>query len=132
MYLFDTDILSNLMTRAPSDTLQARMQSTPVDDQYTSSITLGELTYGARRRGSRRLLAQIELLVVNNLEVLSFDAPAATVYGAIRSDLEANGTPIGDADTRIASIALARRLIVVTRNVRHFSRVPGLAVENWL
>ena len=132
MYLFDTDILSNLMTRTPSDALQARMQGIPVDDQYTSSITLGELTYGARRRGSRRLLEQIELLVVNNLEVLSFDATAATVYGAIRSDLEANGNPIGDADTRIASIALARSLIVVTRNVRHFSRVPGLAVENWL
>jgi len=46
--------------------------------------------------------------------------------------LEQRGTPIGDADLRIAAIALSRGLIVVTGNVREFQRVPGLQVENWL
>ena len=50
----------------------------------------------------------------------------------MRAEPERRGTPIGDADLRIASIALDRDLTVVTGNVRHFKKVPGLAVENWL
>lgn len=67
-----------------------------------------------------------------NLPVLPFDASAARRYGEVRAELERRGTPIGDADLRIASIALDRDLTVVTGNVRHFEKVPGLAVENWL
>jgi tRNA(fMet)-specific endonuclease VapC len=68
----------------------------------------------------------------SNLEVLSFDEPAARIYGRVRAEMERRGTPIDEADLRIASIALARQLTVVTGNVRHFGRVPGLVVENWL
>jgi hypothetical protein len=53
-------------------------------------------------------------------------------YGEIRAGLERLGTPIGDADVRIAAIALSRGLKVVTANERHFRRVPGLETENWL
>lgn len=63
--------------------------------------------------------------------MLPFDADAAYQYGELRAELKRRGTPIGDADTRIASIALVRDLTVITSNVRHFQRVPGLAVENW-
>ena len=58
--------------------------------------------------------------------------PAARRYGEVRTELERRGTPLGDADLRIAAIALARGLTVVTGNIRHFQRVPGLQVENWL
>ena len=64
--------------------------------------------------------------------VLPFDASAARRYGEIRALLEGQGTPIGDAILRLAGIALARRLTVVTANTRHFERVPALPVENWL
>lgn len=67
-----------------------------------------------------------------NLTILSFDVDAARIYGELRATLEGQGTPIGDADMRIASIALANDLAVVTGNVRHFARVPELIVENWL
>ena len=49
MYLLDTDILSNLLKRAPSTTLIAKLASVPIEQQFTSSITLGELVYGAYR-----------------------------------------------------------------------------------
>ena len=54
------------------------------------------------------------------------------IRAAAGAYLEAQGTPIGHPDTQIAAIALANDLTVVTGNVRHFQRVPGLAVENWL
>jgi tRNA(fMet)-specific endonuclease VapC len=57
---------------------------------------------------------------------------AAEIYGPLRSELEAKGKRLDEPDLRIASISLARRLILVTGNVRHFGRVPGLAVEDWL
>jgi tRNA(fMet)-specific endonuclease VapC len=134
MYLLDTDILSNLTKRAPSTTLIAKLASVPIEQQFTSSITLGELVYGAYRKGitGDALLERMERTVLLNLPVLPFDATAARRYGEVRAYLENQGTPIGDADIRIASIALTRGLAVVTGNVRRFSQVPGLQVENWL
>ncbi|MBI4288715.1 MAG: type II toxin-antitoxin system VapC family toxin [Chloroflexi bacterium] len=134
MYLLDTDILSNLFRRTPSTTLIARLASVPSERQFTSSITLGELVYGCLRLGAggRALLERLENMLLAHLPVLPFDAPAARSYGEMRAELEVHGTPIGDADMRIAAIALARGLTVVTGNVRHFQRIPGLRVENWL
>ena len=132
MYLLDTDILSNLMMRRPSRSLEAKMASVPTAVQFASSITLGELIYGAEKKGSSRLMREIEERVASHLPVLPFDAEAARRYGVVRAELENRGTPIGDADVRIASIALVRGLIMVTGNTRHFGRVPNLPVENWL
>ena len=134
MYLLDTDILGNLMRRAPSVPLLARIAAVPPDQQFTSSITLGELMYGAHRLSvdSARLLDEIEQKPLPNLPVLPFDASAARRYGEVRALLEGQGTPIGDADARIAGTALARGLTVVTANTGYFERVPGLSVEDWL
>ena len=134
MYLLDTDILSNLMKRSPSSALVARVARVPPEQQFTSSITLGELVYGAHRLRERTtiLMERIEDVLVPNLHVLSFDAAAARRYGEVRAKLERSGTPIGDADLRIAAIALSHHLKVVTGNERHFQRVPELEIENWL
>lgn len=133
-YLLDTDILSNLMKRSPSSALVARVVRTPPEEQFTSSVTLGELIYGAHRFEGRTaaLLESIERALLPNLPVLPFDAFAARRYGEVRAKLEKEGTPIGDADMRIAAIALVRGFKVVTGNERHFRRVPGLEVENWM
>ena len=64
--------------------------------------------------------------------VLPFNEAAAEIYGALRADLERIGKRLDDPDLRIASIALSRDLTLVTGNVRYFSRVPGLRIENWL
>ncbi len=134
MYLLDTDILSNLIKRSPSAVLIAKLASVPIERQFTSSVTLGELVYGAYRLGDRArlLLEQIDQTLLPNIPVLPFDSAAARRYGEVRAQLERQGTPLGDADLRIASIALTNDLIMVTGNVRHFQRVPDLSVENWL
>ena len=133
MYLLDTDILSNLMKRAPASALVTRLARVRPEDQFTSSVTLGELLYGAHRSSrTATLLERIEETLLPELPVLPFDAAAARRYGEIRAELERRGNPIGDADTRVASIALSRGLTVVTGNERHFRRVPGLEIENWL
>ena len=132
--MLDTDILSNLMKRTPSSGLVARVARVPPEQQFTSSITLGELVYGAHRLRERTavLLERIEDALLPNLPVLPFDTSAARRYGEIRAELEQRGAPIGDADVRIAAIALAHGFKVVTGNERHFRRVPGLGIENWL
>ena len=134
MYLLDTDTLSNLLKPVPSTALIATMASTPPEQQFTSSITLGELFYGAHRLGTSApsLLERIDNILLRNRQVVPFDADAARRYGQVRATLEQRGTPIGDADLRIAAIALTRSLVVVTGNVREFQRVPDLQVENWL
>lgn len=134
MYLMDTDVLSNLLKPVPSTVLVAKMASVPPDQQFTSSITLGELIYGAhllRERG-RSLRLRLEEILTPHPRVLPFDGLAARRYGELRAALEQRGLPIGDSDLRIAAVALVNNLTVITRNVRHFERVPGLAVENWI
>lgn len=134
MYLLDTDILSNLLKRVPSTTLIAKLASVPVEQQFTSSITLGELVYGAYRLRTRTgaLLEQLDKALLPNLPVLPFDVAAARRYGEVRAELEHHGILLGDADLRIGAIALARGLAVITGNVQHFQRIPGLLVANWL
>jgi tRNA(fMet)-specific endonuclease VapC len=133
-YLLDTDVISNLVRRNPSSALVRRLALTDPSMQVTSAITVGELVYGAHRTPSRttELLERIDAVLAANLPAMPFDQVAARQYGRIRADLERSGRPIGDADTRIAAIALAHQLTVVTGNVRHFQAVPGLQVENWL
>ncbi|HEY7953258.1 MAG TPA: PIN domain-containing protein [Solirubrobacteraceae bacterium] len=132
MYCFDTDTLSAVVRRDPPLHLIRRLAQVPAAAQATTTITLGELLYGAAKRDSERLTRQVRALVSSATTILPFDADAAEVYGPLRARLERKGQRLDEPDLRIASIAISRGLTVVTGNVRHFARVPGLAVENWL
>jgi predicted nucleic acid-binding protein len=135
MYCFDTDILSAAMRRDPALHLIRRLARVPSEQQYTTAITLAELLYGAARRGGsagHALATRVRDIVESAQTVLAFDEAAAEVYGPLRARLEAAGTPLAEPDLRIAAIVLARDLTLVTGNLRHFTRVPGLRVESWL
>jgi tRNA(fMet)-specific endonuclease VapC len=132
MYCFDTDVLSAVLRREPPLSLLRRLAQIPPAEQATTTITLGELLYGAARRGSERLVERVREVLTMAAVILPFDAEAAAVYGPLRAELERQGKRLDEPDLRIASIALSRELTLVTGNVRHFRRVPGLAVENWL
>jgi tRNA(fMet)-specific endonuclease VapC len=132
VYCFDTDVLSATMRREPDLALVRRLAQLPPSEQFTTAITLGELLYGAERRGSDRLRQAVRGFVADALTVLPFDEAAAGVYGPLRAQLESRGEPLDEPDLRIASIALARDLILVTGNLRHFARVSDLRVDNWL
>jgi tRNA(fMet)-specific endonuclease VapC len=132
-YLLDTDILSNTLKKQPSPALVARIAETPRSQQFTSSITVGEMLYGALKSSRREeLLSRLASVIWPAIPIVPFDRDAAEVYGRIRVDLEHRGLPLPEADMRIAAIAVSRNMIVVTGNVRHFDRITGLAVENWL
>ena len=132
MYCFDTDVLSAVLRRDPPLHLIRRLAQLPAEQQFTTAVTLGELLYGAAKRGTPELAEQVRQIVRRAAAVLPFDASAAEVYGPLRARLEGEGRRLDEPDLRIASIALSRGLTMVTANVRHFSRVPGLEVENWL
>lgn len=131
-YCFDTDVLSATMRRDPPLHLIRRLAATSPAEQSTTSITLGELVYGASKAGSVRLAERVRHLVREALRVVPFDAEAAEIHGSLRASLESDGKRLAEPDLRIASIALLRDLTLVTSNVRHFARVPGLRVDDWL
>jgi tRNA(fMet)-specific endonuclease VapC len=131
-YCFDTDVLSATIRPAPPLHLIRRLATVAPQDQFTTSITVGELIYGARRIGREDLSRRVEQIVRRAQTVLPFDLTAARAFGALKAVLERRGTPLAEPDLRIASIVLSRSLILVTRNVRHFQRVPELSVENWI
>lgn len=132
-YMLDTDTLIYV--------LNARPQHQRVLDRFNqldprhlglSSITLAELHFGiaqSQRGDSTR--AKLDRIAAA-LAVAPFEDRAARAYGALRAQLQAAGTPIGPLDTLIAAHALSLSLTLVTNNVREFSRVPGLRVENWV
>ena len=131
-YCFDTDILSATIRPAPPLHLIRRLATVPPQEQFTTSITVGELIYGARRVGREDLSRRVEQVIRRAQTVLAFDTTAARTFGVLKATLEQRGTPLAEPDLRIASIALSRGLILVTRNVRHFQRVAELTVENWI
>ncbi len=132
MFCLDTDVLSAVVKRDPPLHLIRRLARTPPTDQCTTAITLGELLYGVTRRGSSALAERVRDLIESAGPVLPFDERAARQYGFLRASLEGAGRRLAEPDLRIASIALSRDATLVTANVRHFARVPGLRVENWL
>ena len=132
-WLFDTDAISEVLRPRPSAQYLAWLRTIPVDEQVTTSITIGELYWGAFRSQARaRHLQNIDERVLPALRVLPFDVAAARRYGELKAALEAQGTPLADADLQIAAIALVGGHELVTGNVRHFSRIPGLRLNTAL
>jgi tRNA(fMet)-specific endonuclease VapC len=129
-YLLDTNILSELV-RHPGGVVAKRIALAGEDRICTSIIVACELRFGAAKRRSDRLTAQLDT-VLAALDVLPFDAPADRCYADLRMRLESAGTPVGPNDMLIAAHALAIDAVVVTANLREFSRIEGLVAENWL
>lgn len=128
-YLLDTDISIYTIKNKPEKVRKAFKQH---DGQMAiSTITLGELLYGAERSAKpEENLAVVEGFAAR-LEVLAFEGQDAAHFGQLRAELAAKGKPIGPYDMLIAAHARSRGLILVTNNMKEFKRVPGLRVENW-
>ena len=129
-FLLDTNIVSDLV-RDPGGRASRRIARAGEQNVCTSIIVAAEMRYGIAKRGSPRLLAQLET-IFRRLEILPLESPSDVVYGDLRARLERTGTLIGPNDLLIAAQALALDLTVVTDNEREFSRVPDLRIENWL
>ncbi|WVT77964.1 type II toxin-antitoxin system VapC family toxin (plasmid) [Sinorhizobium chiapasense] len=130
LFMLDTNIVSEL-ARNPRGQVAERIAEVGPDAICVSIITAAELRYGCAKKGSPKLLAQIEA-ILGSILVLALDVPADTKYGDIRTELEAKGKPIGPNDLLIAAHACAAEAVLVTANTGEFMRIPNLRVENWL
>ena len=128
--MLDTNIVSDLI-RNPHGKVADRLSKIGLPKACVSILTAGELRYGARKRGSNRLSDDIAG-ALQRIAVVSFEAPADMAFANVRHHLTTSGQPIGPMDLLIAAHALALDLTLVTANIREFSRVPNLRVENWL
>jgi len=129
-YMLDTNMVIYTIKNRPAPVKALFKKHT--GSLCISTITLGELIYGAEKSAqTERNLADIEGLVAR-LDVLDFDDIAAAHFGQIRAELAKAGKSIGSYDAMIAGHARSRGLILVTNNTREFKRVAGLRLENWV
>jgi tRNA(fMet)-specific endonuclease VapC len=131
-YLLDTNILTVLMDD-PDGHVAAKVASVIAAREIvcTSIIVAAESRFGVAKKGSDRLRRKVEELLAE-IDVLPLEPNADEYYAELRADLEHKGRLIGGNDMFIAAHALATDSILVTNNVREFSRVKGLRIENWL
>lgn len=131
VYCFDTDVLSRLARPRPPLPLIRRLAVLDPQHQATTAISAAELLFGLEREPMPARDVRLRALV-EGLRVIPFDRRAAVDYAQLKAQLERESRTLAEPDLRIAAIVRARGLTLVTGNVRHFERVPGLVVENWL
>lgn len=129
-WMLDTHTCIAIIKGRPASVLK-KLRGKSVGQVGISSISLGELAFGAakssRRDEAHTALAEFLLA----LEIASFDSDAATSYGQMRASLKKRGTPIGPLDTLIGAHAAALDVILVSHNTREFSRIDTLRLEDW-
>ena len=130
MYLLDTNACIRILN-GTSASLAERLRFIPRSQLRLSSVVKAELLYGARK--SSRVAENLRLLerFFDTIASLPFDDGCAEEYGLLREELDRAGTPIGPNDLLIAATARVHRAILVTHNVREFSRVAELRLEDW-
>ncbi|MBW2264865.1 MAG: type II toxin-antitoxin system VapC family toxin [Deltaproteobacteria bacterium] len=133
MYLFDTDCLSNIVKKHPSPLLLKKLNVLPQEFQFSTSVNVCEIYYGAyRSKNRKRILKAYEEKVFPNLNILAFDTESGRICGRLKAGLEKKGLPKSEPDLRIAAIAIQHNMVLVTGNTRHFKGIPGLNVEDWI
>jgi tRNA(fMet)-specific endonuclease VapC len=130
MYLLDTNIVSYWM-RGHEPVLQ-RIKAHSPKDLSLAALTLAEIYCGIEKSPTKKSERRERIEAIRTmLKVHPFDEAAAVKYGAIRAQLEKKGSVISERDVRLASIAAAYGLCVITHNTKEFRRVEKLRVEDW-
>ena len=133
MYLLDTNILSELIKKHPSPSVLSQLRSKPAHSLFTSCICVMELRFGSvLRKDADIFWEKITQEIISRVNIVPVTENEALIAGNILADLRRQGEMIGLEDVLIAASALVNQYIVVTANIRHFSRIKGLKVENWI
>ena len=130
-YLLDTNVVSHIMQGRDAKLL-AKLSKLPMGQAAISSVTLAEIEYGIQRRGSPTQLRNALSQVMLHMDVLPWDAAAATCYGELCSSLETQGINLSDFDMMIAAHAVALKITLVSRD-KAFAHLPKqrLKLEVW-
>ena len=126
-YLLDTNVISHIMQGRDAKLL-AKLSKLPMGQAAISSVTLAEIEYGIQRRGSPTQLRNALSQVMLHMDVLPWDALAATCYGELCSSLETQGISLSDFDMMIAAHAVALKITLVSRD-KAFMNVPKLILK---
>lgn len=129
--LLDTDILSALMRGVPCVLDQAKKYLADHTEFTFSSITRYEILRGLKAKKASTQLVAFDAFCSRN-KVLPLSDAIVVRAADIYADLYAHGQLISDADMLIAATALEHNLVLVTNNLDHFNRIPGLRINNWL
>jgi len=133
VYLLDTNILSEFVKKKPNRGLMDKIKEVEPSLIFTSSVTVMEMRFGAsNREDGLHFWKRLQDEIFSRVSILGFNEHEALICGDILSKLTRKGTPIGIEDAMIGSIAISNRCTIVTANTRHFERLPGLKIENWL
>jgi len=98
----------------------------------TTWINAAELHYGAAKSVAPEKNRALVASLLGTLQVLGLDTASAQIFGEAKALLERQGQRLADADLLIGSIAAARKATVVTGNRRHYGRIPGVTIEDWI
>ena len=124
-YMLDTNVVSHIM-QGRDAALLVRLTQLPVGQVVLSSVTLAELEYGVHRKGQPERLRNALAQVLLRMDVLPWDANAATCYGSLCATLESQGINLSDFDMMIAAHAAAVDATLVSRD-KAFAQVPPAA-----
>ena len=131
-YLLDTNVLSEVIRKDPNRGVLQRLNELAARDVVTSAVCVAELRHGAARVAHGALLwRRIAREILSRVDILPMGEAEAVRAGDLLATLEARGEPIGIEDVWIGATALEHGLRVVTRNLKHFQRIPGLTSESW-
>ena len=128
MYLLDTDICSAHLRNVAIVTNRFQQHA---GELYLSVLTLGELLSWTLRAKSPAKYHQGLLKLLSDVTVVDVDQTSAWKFGEVRAKLLDQGQPVAAIDLMIAASALVRGFKVFTHNTQHFSKVPGLKIEDW-
>jgi toxin FitB len=137
LIILDTNVLSELMQKAPDPSVVEWLDRQPAESVWITSITLFEARLGLALlpKGRRRQALELafEQLLAEDLEerVLDFDRSAAEAAANLASERQQNGRTVDMRDTQIAGIVIARRAALATRNVKHFADLTAEVVNPW-
>lgn len=130
-YMLDTNICSYVLRSRPPS-VKARFDEAGPGALTISTMVLAELLFGAARHPAAVAIRREIGDLTSRLGIVPWDEAAAEHYGAIRAALEKRGTPLGAMDMLIAAHARSRGETLVSNDVRHFGRIEGLLVANWV
>lgn len=97
----------------------------------STTVNYSELIYGLTKKESKKYLPKVEL-VFENIKLYSFDKKSAYTFGLLKANMQKEGIVVADKDLMIASIALTYDEVLISNNIKHFSKVEGLRVETWV